>query len=101
MPKRRRDATNHDKLIGISLHREMQMLTDAGISEYRVLLGATRWPAEMIYKDDLIGTLEEGKQADIVILGSDPTVDIASSRDTLYVIKCGKILKSPQRIDER
>jgi len=84
-----------DKLVGISLHREMKMLADAGITPYRVLLGATRWPAEMTYKDDSIGTIEEGKQADIAILDSDPVADINNSRDILYVIKSGTVLRSP------
>ena len=88
--------SSDDKLIGISMHREMQMLADAGIAPYRILLGATRWPAEMIYKDALIGTLEEGKLADIVVFGSDPTADINNSRDIRYVIKRGTILRRPQ-----
>ena len=77
------------------IHREMKMLADAGIKPYRILLGATRWPAEMTYKDELIGTIEEGKQADIVLLGSDPTADMNNSRDIRYVIKGGIVLRSP------
>lgn len=62
------------------------MLAAAGITPYRVLLGATRWPAEMIYKDELIGTIEEGKLADIAIFASNPAADINNSRDIRYVI---------------
>ena len=71
------------------------MLADAGIAPYRILLGATRWPAEMTYKNKLIGTIEQGKQADIVLLGSDPTTDIRNSRDIRYVIKAGTVLRGP------
>jgi imidazolonepropionase-like amidohydrolase len=84
-----------DKMVGISLHREMKMLADAGITPYRVLLGATRWPAEMTYKDASIGTIAEGKHADIAIFGSNPAMDINNSRDIRYVIKSGAILRSP------
>ncbi len=49
----------------------------------------------MALKDASIGTLEEGKQADILILGSDPTADIGNSRDIQYVIKSGTVLRSP------
>ncbi len=87
--------SGEDKLVGIGLHREMKMLAHAGITPYRILLGATRWPAEMSYKDELIGTIEEGKQADIVLLGSDPTADMNNSLDIRYVIKGGTILRSP------
>jgi len=84
-----------DKLVGVSLHREMKMLADAGIEPYKVLLGATRWPAEMTYKDELIGTIEEGKHADILILGSDPTENIINTRNIQYVVRLGKVVKSP------
>jgi hypothetical protein len=84
-----------DKLVGVSLHREMKMLADAGIEPYKVLLGATRWPAEMTYKDELIGTIEEGKDADILILGSDPTENIINTRNIQYVVRLGKVVKSP------
>ncbi|MCH8865421.1 MAG: amidohydrolase family protein [Proteobacteria bacterium] len=87
--------SGEDKLVGINLHREMKMLADAGIAPYRILLGATRWPAEMTYKNELIGTIEQGKQADIVLLGSDPTTDIRNSRDIRYVIKAGTVLRGP------
>lgn len=88
--------SSDDKLIGISMHREMKLLADAGIEPYRIFLGATRWPAEMIYKDDAIGTIEIDKQADIVIFGSDPTANIDNSRDIRYVIKRGTILRRPK-----
>ena len=83
------------RLVGIGLHREMRMLAVAGITPYRVLLGATRWPAEMIGHDDSIGTIEKGKQADLVIIGADPTVDMKHSQDIRYVIKSGVVLRSP------
>jgi imidazolonepropionase-like amidohydrolase len=84
-----------DKLVGISLHREMKMLANAGIEPYKVLLGATRWPSEMTFKDDIIGTIEAGKNADIIILGSNPAENINSTRDLEYVIKAGKVMRSP------
>jgi hypothetical protein len=84
------------RLPGITLHRVMQMLVDAGITPYRVLLGATRFPAEMIFKDELIGTIEAGKQADILLLGSNPAEDIANSKDIRYVIRKGTVMRSPE-----
>lgn len=84
-----------DKLVGVSLHREMKLMADAGIAPYKVLLGATRWPAEMTYKDDIIGTVEEGKNADILILGADPTENIINARNIQYVVRLGKVLRTP------
>ena len=72
------------------------MLVDAGITPYRALLGATRWAAEFIHRIDLVGTLEAGKTADILLLGSNPVDDIINSRDIRYVIKKGTVQRSPE-----
>lgn len=85
-----------EKLVGISLHREMQMLVDAGIPPYRALLGATRWPAEMMYKDKLIGTVEPGKQADLVIVSSNPAENISAAKAILYVVRNGTVQRTPE-----
>ena len=85
----------NSRMPGISLHREMQLFTDSGVTPYKALLGATRYPAEMIKKADRIGTLEEGKQADILILGSNPADDIAATREIRHVIRMGKIFRAP------
>jgi imidazolonepropionase-like amidohydrolase len=84
-----------DRLTGLTLHREMQMFVNAGITPYRTLLGSTRWPAESMYKDELIGTIEQGKQADVVILGANPVDDIANTRDIRYVIRKGEVVRAP------
>lgn len=84
-----------DKMVGVTMHREMKMLAAAGIEPYRVLLGATRWPAENMNKEDQIGTLEAGKQADIVLLGSNPVEEIDNTTDIRYVIRKGKTVREP------
>ncbi|MGY8815730.1 MAG: amidohydrolase family protein [Gammaproteobacteria bacterium] len=83
------------RLPGVTMHREMLLLADAGIAPYKVLLGATRWPAEMMHKENLIGTVETDKQADIILLSSNPLEDISNSENVDYVIRKGKIVKSP------
>jgi imidazolonepropionase-like amidohydrolase len=88
--------TTDAKMPGLTMHRELDMLVDAGITPYRALLGATRWPAEFLYKEDLIGTIEPGKLADILILGSNPIEDISNSRDIEYVIRKGATLRTPE-----
>jgi len=84
-----------EKIPGIIIHRELQMLVDAGITPYRALLGATRWPAEMMRKDPYIGTIETGKQADIIVLGSNPVDNITNSADLKYVIRNGNVMRAP------
>jgi imidazolonepropionase-like amidohydrolase len=80
---------------GVSLHREMQLFVDAGVTSYKALLGGTRYSAEMMRKTDEIGTLEEGKLADILILGSNPAEDISATRDIRYVIRMGNVVRKP------
>jgi hypothetical protein len=74
---------------GISLHHEMQLLVDAGISEMAALLSSTRWAAEVIRVDDRLGTIETGKLADIVILNANPLDDIANARKIDRLIMAG------------
>lgn len=85
-----------DKLVGISLHRELKMLVDAGITPYRALLGATRWPSEMMRKQDMIGTVEAGKQANLVITAANPADNITAAREILYVVSRGSIQRTPE-----
>ena len=83
----------NSRIPGISIHREMQLFVDAGVPPYKALLGATRYAAEMMRKADMIGTMEEGKQADILVLGSNPVEAIAATQDLRYVIRKGKIVR--------
>jgi hypothetical protein len=46
--------TNDAKLTGLTLHREMKMMADIGIPAYKVLLGATRLPSELLQQDDVV-----------------------------------------------
>jgi imidazolonepropionase-like amidohydrolase len=83
-----------DSMPGLATHREMQLITDAGIPPYRALLGATRWPAELLRKPH-IGTIGAGKQADVLIVAANPVTDIAATQQVRYVIRKGKIERRP------
>lgn len=84
------------RITGLVMHRELQMFVDAGISPYRALLSATRWAAESMQKEHIIGTIHEGKQADIIVLGTNPVANITNARDIQYVIRMGRIMRSPE-----
>ena len=43
---------------GLSLHQEMQMLTDTGIPPMKAIQGATLWSAEVIGRDKDLGSVE-------------------------------------------
>ncbi|MEZ4415788.1 MAG: amidohydrolase family protein [Gemmatimonadota bacterium] len=60
-------------------HREMELMSAAGMSPAAVLLAATRTAARCMGLPE-VGTLEPGKWADLVVLEADPFQDIANTR---------------------
>ena len=84
---------------GASFHRELELLAEAGIPIEDVLQIATRNGSLFIYRTDEVGTIEEGKFADMVVLTANPLEDIRNTRAIETVIKSGK-LHDPQIIFE-
>jgi imidazolonepropionase-like amidohydrolase len=77
---------------GLSLHYEMQMLVDAGISPMKVLQAATLWGAESFGQGRELGSVEVGKLADITVIEGDPLKDIGATKNIRLVIKDGKVV---------
>lgn len=65
---------------GISLHREMALLADAGVPVDRILAAATVNAAEALGAGDRLGRIAEGYEADLVVLDANPYEDISHSR---------------------
>ncbi|HWB96765.1 MAG TPA: amidohydrolase family protein, partial [Bryobacteraceae bacterium] len=76
---------------GLSLHHEMQIYVDAGISPLRALQSSTLWAAEMARLDGKIGSVVPGKLGDVVILDADPLQDIHNAQLVAQVIKGGVV----------
>ena len=77
---------------GVSLHRELELLVQAGIDETDVIVMATRNGAEGLSLEDQLGTVEAGKLADLVVLTADPLSDIRSTRLLAAVYKAGELV---------
>ena len=59
---------NFDLVPGASLHHELEILVEAGIPPLDVIKIATRNGAQALGIEEDIGTIEPGKQADMIIL---------------------------------
>jgi len=77
---------------GLSLHFEMQMLTDMGITPMKAIQGATLWAAEVIGQQKDLGSVQPGKLADFTIVEGNPLADIAATRNVRMVIKDGQVV---------
>jgi imidazolonepropionase-like amidohydrolase len=79
-----------DVIPGVSLHRELARLVDAGLTPLAALQTATINPARFLGRLAELGTVEPGKLADLVVLDRDPRLDIASTRAIAAVIAAGR-----------
>ena len=80
---------------GYSLHKELELLVEAGLTPLEALRSATITPAEFFNLDNKMGTIDPGKYADLVILNSNPLEKIKNTQDIYTVIVKGKILLNP------
>ena len=69
--------------------REMEIYVELGMSPMEAIVSATRRGAELLGEDNRIGTIEPGKQADIVIVDGDPLGNIRDIENVTAVFKDG------------
>ena len=84
------DAGTSGIITGFSLHDELELLVDAGLTNKEALISATRLPATWLEIDDKIGTVEVGKFADLVLLDANPLNDINNTRKIFGVFVNGR-----------
>jgi imidazolonepropionase-like amidohydrolase len=77
---------------GFSLHDELALLVRAGLSPRDALRAATINPAKFLGKEAMLGTVEVGKAADLVLLDADPMADITNTTKIRAVIVRGRLL---------
>jgi len=90
------DTSNPYVVPGASLHRELELLVEAGLSPREALAAATRTAAAFLGQARTLGTLEVGKTADLVVLGADPLASIAAIRQIEVVIRDGRVVWTRQ-----
>jgi imidazolonepropionase-like amidohydrolase len=82
------DAPNPGTWYGAAMHRELELLVQAGLTPEQALSGATALPARIFHLDDR-GTIAPGKRADLLLVRGDPTTDIRATRAIVGIWKLG------------
>jgi len=90
------DSLNLRDEYGQAVHAELQNFTQAGIPPLEVLRIATQHSAAMVGADKLLGSLEPGKLADIVLLEGNPLDNIANTLTVWRVLLGGRVFEEPQ-----
>ena len=89
-----------DSLPGFAYHRELELYSQAGIPNNKVLQLATIGAARVMKKDAESGSIAAGKLADMVLVEGDPTKNISDIRRVRTTIKDGKIYDSAALLRE-
>lgn len=80
------DALVPSTLPGISLHEELEELVDAGVRPFEVLRASTTSPYDFLGESDHAGTIEVGKDANVVLLDGNPLDNISHARKIFGVM---------------
>jgi len=83
------DAGNSGVDHGVSVHGELRLLVQAGLTPIDALRGATSVPASIFHLNDR-GRIEKGRLADLSLVRGDATTDIMATRDIVSVWKAGR-----------
>jgi imidazolonepropionase-like amidohydrolase len=75
----------------------MEAMQAAGLTPMQVLVAATRGGSLAMGVSEATGTLERGKAADLIVVGGDPTRDIANLRRLRFVMRAG-VLRSIEEL---
>jgi imidazolonepropionase-like amidohydrolase len=83
---------------GVSYHgenaKEFLYMVEGGMAPMAAIQSATRVAAELLGVEDVLGTIEVGKTADIIAVKGDPIKDISALRDVVFVMKNGVVYKN-------
>jgi imidazolonepropionase-like amidohydrolase len=83
------DAGNPLTLHGPSVYAEMEAMQAAGLTPMQVIVASTHNGADAMGRLKDAGTVERGKVADLLVLGADPSRDVAAFRELRAVMRGG------------
>jgi hypothetical protein len=93
------DVNNPFCVPGFGLQQELMNLHEAGLSNLQVIQTATINPARFLYMENVLGTVANGKFADLLILDENPLADISNTQKIFAVIVNGKYISHSEIAD--
>jgi imidazolonepropionase-like amidohydrolase len=87
-------AGTDEGIPGHSLHREIELYVEAGLTPLEAIRAATIVPARAMGLEKELGTIEEGKRADLVVLDADPLERISSIRTVRSIVTRGRMYEA-------
>jgi imidazolonepropionase-like amidohydrolase len=85
---------------GVSAHgdngQEFALMVEAGMSQMDAIRSATYNASKLLKIDDILGTIEVGKLADLVAVKGNPLENISLLENIGFVMKDGKVYKHTQ-----
>jgi len=80
---------------GFSIHEELQRFVDSGLTPYEAIKTGTYNAAKFMKKLDQFGTVEKGKEADLILIRGNPLEDIANIKNPWGVMAKGRWYPQP------
>jgi imidazolonepropionase-like amidohydrolase len=81
----------HGQLQGLGAHWEIWMLAQGGMTPIEALKAATINPAKSLGLDNWIGSLQNGKLADLIVMDQNPLENIRNTESIKYVMVNGRL----------
>jgi imidazolonepropionase-like amidohydrolase len=78
---------------GASLHRELELYVAGGLTPAQALRSATLDAADLLGVAARAGTIDAGRDADLVLLDGDPLADIRATRRIVHVVRSGVVVR--------
>ncbi len=85
-------ALGTDQSSGPAAHRELELITGGGVPPLNAIRIATLNAARFLGRERDLGSIEEGKIADLVLLDADPIANINNAKRVKLVVKNGEII---------
>ncbi len=94
------DSLIPSTLPAVSLHKELEIMVNAGLSNFEALKASTTNPYEFLGESDMSGTIMKGKNANLLLLEKNPLNNISNTRSIAGVMING-VWISKEQIDIR